>query len=119
MQIAETVSAERSGLALDGEIAEPLAAALPSGDGLPGGAAILTFTIKPFAPDLDRDNDVDDADLLAFEACLTGPGAGPPPAECESIDFDGDGDVDQSDFGPMQGCLNGPDAPPDPNCLAA
>ncbi|MBI4579815.1 MAG: hypothetical protein HY718_08940 [Planctomycetes bacterium] len=119
VQIAETVSAERSGLALDGEIAEPLAAALPSGDGLPGGAAILTFTIKPFAPDLDRDNDVDDADLLAFEACLTGPGAGPPPAECESIDFDGDGDVDQSDFGPMQGCLNGPDAPPDPNCLAA
>jgi hypothetical protein len=55
--------------------------------------------------DIDRDGDVDGADLRAFDACLFGPGAVPAPfapmtaGDClGAFDFDADLDVDLNDF---------------------
>jgi hypothetical protein len=58
--------------------------------------------------------DGDDSEIL--EACATGPGIGPPPRGCASVDLDGDQDVDQLDFGIFQVCLSGPGSPADPAC---
>ncbi|MBY0307823.1 MAG: Ig-like domain-containing protein, partial [Phycisphaerales bacterium] len=44
LTIAQTVTDSASGQQLDGEV---VAGALPSGDGLPGGAAVITFTVDP------------------------------------------------------------------------
>jgi hypothetical protein len=52
-----------AGLALDGEVCDPAdPAALPSGDGLPGGEALIWFAIA-LGGDLDDDGDVDQSDL--------------------------------------------------------
>ncbi|GMU19951.1 MAG: hypothetical protein AMXMBFR13_00530 [Phycisphaerae bacterium] len=67
-------------------------------------------------PDLDRDDDVDSADLEIFRACTTGANAGPYPAECREVDFDDDADIDQSDFGVFQVCVSGADQPPPVAC---
>lgn len=55
--------------------------------------------------DIDRDGDVDHADLRAFDACLFGPGVVPAPsapmaaADClDAFDFDADNDIDLDDF---------------------
>ncbi|MHC4445567.1 MAG: glycoside hydrolase 5 family protein [Planctomycetota bacterium] len=82
--------------------------------------AILTSHARMLAdpnPDLDWDGDVDGDDISSFQACMTGPNAGPAAAECLRCDFDRDTDLDQSDFGILQRCLTGPNNPPDPNCL--
>lgn len=63
--------------------------------------------------DLNRDFVVDQADLLAFVACMTGPGL-PIAPECARFDLDGDADIDQSDFGLLQACLAEPAGPIDP-----
>ncbi|MCB9868134.1 MAG: hypothetical protein H6816_16030, partial [Phycisphaerales bacterium] len=49
-----------NGLPLDGEIVDPAAAALPSGDGQPGGQAV--FRINVLQGDANRDGIVDDLD---------------------------------------------------------
>lgn len=77
------------------------------------------FTIQPGqkAPiDFDGDCDADADDIVALEACSSGPGV-PAATGCESKDLDHDGDVDQEDFGLLQACLTGPDVPTDPGCL--
>lgn len=48
--------------------------------------------------DADRDGDVDADDLTTFEACFTGPDAGPVASGCERVDMQGDGDVDYADW---------------------
>jgi hypothetical protein len=61
--------------------------------------------------DLDRDRDVDAADLTALVGCLGGPGRPLPVPDCAAADQDHDADVDQDDFGLFQRCLTGPDGP--------
>ncbi len=58
-----------AGIALDGEIASPVAGPLPSGDGLPGGNAVWTFTVlgnPPCAADLNGSGTADVPDIFAF-----------------------------------------------------
>ena len=59
------------------------------------------------AADLDRDGDVDAADLLMLCRCLAGPGVTSPPAGCTPEEFarsdiDADGDVDIDDLHVLQ-----------------
>jgi len=67
-------------------------------------------------PDLDRDGDVDGADLARFGVCFSGPAIPQTNPDCLIADFDGDKDVDQSDFGLLQRCTSGVDKPADPLC---
>ena len=48
--------------------------------------------------DCNDDQVVDLGDYVEFERCMTGPGAGPIPTDCECVDLDDDGDVDLADF---------------------
>lgn len=53
----------------------------------------------PVCPgDFDGDNDVDEDDAVAFQACFTGGGGGPLEPLCAAADFDGDGDADCDDW---------------------
>ena len=65
--------------------------------------------------DFDGDDDVDAADLEAFEDCGSAPGV-PPAAGCDTADLDHDNDVDQTDFAVFQRCYSGENKPADPNC---
>lgn len=113
--VADSVRSLAANLTLDGEISAP--PALPSGDGLSGGAASLSF-YTTLAIDYDRDGDVDSDDFSAkFAPCLTGPHLGPVPESCKVADLDNDDDVDLSDFGLFQRCFSGPAAHPAPACL--
>jgi len=82
----------------------------------PSNEATLTVTLATVAPDFDRDGDVDQEDLVSFEACASGP-AIPWAPDCQDRDFDTDGDVDQEDFALFQVCISGPDILADPGCL--
>jgi hypothetical protein len=93
VQIAPTVTSVVSGLALDGEIANGV---LPSGNGVPGGAAVYDFHVAPRG-DADADLDIDLADYAALTACLSGPEVALAPASCAVFNFDADGDVDLAD----------------------
>lgn len=68
------------------------------------------------AGDCDGDRDVDSADWLHFESCLSGPDTAPDDPACQISDLDCDGDVDQSDFGLFQRCLSGPQVLADWDC---
>jgi hypothetical protein len=92
LTVADAVVDVAAGLALDGEVYDPMdPAALPSGDGLPGGETVVWFTIA-LGGDLDSDGDVDQSDLgilLADWGCAGGGCTG---------DADGDGDTDFRDL---------------------
>ncbi|HKQ46983.1 MAG TPA: M1 family aminopeptidase [Phycisphaerae bacterium] len=63
------VTAVNSGLALDGEVADPLdPASLPSGDGTIGGNAVIRFEVTPCSvlADIDADCDKDPIDIDLF-----------------------------------------------------
>jgi dienelactone hydrolase len=51
--------------------------------------------------DCDGDEDVDEDDYIAFEACLAGPRTDAPP-ECACFDLDGSGSITARDFGVLQ-----------------
>lgn len=72
--------------------------------------------------DLDRDGDIDAADVNLFMTCGSGPGLpidpgcwlnlGPVPIP----NFDGDDDIDADDFAALQRCLSGENVPATPGC---
>jgi RHS repeat-associated protein len=72
---------------------------------------------SPF--DFDRDLDVDYGDFMEFQACFTGPLAGPPDLGCEDKDLDHDSDVDEDDFEIFEPCFSGTWMPIDPACLGS
>jgi hypothetical protein len=77
----------------------------------------VTVQERPVPGDLDGDRRVDEADVLLFRACMTGPDRGPVSGDCVKADLDGDRDVDQADFGWMQRCITGDLDTGDPDCL--
>ncbi|MCP4594351.1 MAG: M1 family metallopeptidase [bacterium] len=90
-------------LLLDGEVDDSAwwdDVLLPSGDGQPGGDAVLTF-VKMIG-DADADGDIDLDDFALFDACLSGPQYRPYAAGCGVFDFDTDRDVDFADYGALQ-----------------
>jgi aminopeptidase N len=95
LAIADSVRDAVSGLALDGETSvqvkagAPQTIGLPSGDGLPGGSATITFTTGPQG-DLDGDGKVDQIDLAILLSAYDKTSAG---------DLSGDGVTDQFDLG--------------------
>ncbi len=70
---------------------------------------------KP-AADADGDDDVDQADFGAFQACLTEFGGSITPG-CECFDLDGNSLVETLDFARFSACMRGADVPADPACL--
>jgi hypothetical protein len=101
-------------VALDGELGST-APVFPSGDGIPGGDAVYTFSIT-VPGDFDGDQDVDGQDALVLIDCLAGPSA-PLSPECVNADLDGDHDSDQTDFGLFQRCMSGNNVTPPLDCL--
>jgi hypothetical protein len=90
---------------------------------------IHVLTLGSPAADMDRDTDVDQADLSVFDHCYTGAAVPYDPQNlvvgCTATvdaggripaDLDRDGDVDQTDFGLFQRCYSGDGEPADPNC---
>jgi len=65
--VQPTVTTTAAAIALDGEIAAANPT-LPSGDGLPGGAAVYSFTVQgiPCSADFNQDGGVDGQDIEAF-----------------------------------------------------
>lgn len=62
--------------------------------------------------DTNHDDVVDLQDLIAFQACATGPAIPLAPdatQECRCMDRTEDGDIDQEDFGIFQRCFSGAD----------
>jgi hypothetical protein len=85
-----------AGLALDGELADPSdPQALPSGDGLPGGSAVIRFAVNRLG-DLNGDGTVGITDFLTLLA-EWGPCPAPCPPSCDA-DLDGDCNVGITDF---------------------
>ncbi len=83
--VTVTQAVTASGLALDGEPQ----AALPSGDGVAGGAFTFTFSApQPCIADFNGDNGVDDLDIAAFFAAF----------EAGEADVNGDDGVDDLDI---------------------
>ncbi len=89
-------------------------------DSCPGtvpGAAVDASGCPPIIPgDLDRDGDVDAADLAQFRACATGPHVKQANDSCASAKLDADDDIDMDDFGILQRCQRGPNIPALPTC---
>jgi hypothetical protein len=85
-----------AGLALDGELTDPAdPAALPSGEGLPGGDAVIRFRVNVLG-DLDGDGLVNVTDFLLLLA-QWGPCPQPCPPACTG-DLDGNCEVNVNDF---------------------
>ncbi|MCK4871363.1 MAG: M1 family metallopeptidase [Phycisphaerales bacterium] len=87
---ADSITDVAAGLSLDGEMAHPYPRdVLPSGDGLPGGNAVISFDVQ-LAGDLNGNGTVDQSDLGILLAAYDISAGG---------DIDGDGDTDQQDLG--------------------
>ncbi len=95
------------GVAIDGEIAAPAMPNLPSGDGLPGGQAVLEYSV--LAGDANHDGIVDGKDagqILAALGLIEGdPGYDP------AADFNGDGVINVLDVATFT-MNNGASLPP-------
>ncbi len=66
--------------------------------------------------DMDDDEDIDQADFGAFQACLSGMGL-PAGAGCQVADYNSDGDVDAADTDRLRSCMTAPGVPAVPECL--
>jgi len=86
VRIAPTVTATNSGLALDGEYFGQL----PTGDGVPGGEAVLPLRVLAANGDINGDGCVDDADLLAVLFAFGTQGAHPEDANGDNLVDDAD-----------------------------
>lgn len=108
VNISDTITAQQTGMPLDGEIAYPThPAGLPSGDGVPGGSGVFSFFVG-VRGDFDLDCDVDVEDFGLLQRCLTEHGTPPIIPACFAADLDSDGDVDQSDAAQFLPLLTGP-----------
>jgi hypothetical protein len=87
LRIAPTVTATNSGLALDGEYFGQL----PTGDGVPGGEAVLPLRVLAANGDINGDGCTDDSDLLAVLFAFGAQGA-------RAEDVNGDNLVDDADL---------------------
>lgn len=127
VRVADTLRSSAASMALDGEVADPNSpASLPSGDGMPGGAAVFHFGTPQDLPpcnnpiaDLDGDDDVDMDDFGAIQACFTGkddPANAYNLFQCHCADRDGDWDVDDVDMGVFLQCISGPEIPAGGTC---
>jgi hypothetical protein len=90
VHVADSVQTATSGLSLDGEVPDP--PALPSGDGLPGGATTYSFTVAPPAcrADWNQSGDVNSADFFDFLNAFF--------ASDPAADFNADSIVNSQDF---------------------
>jgi aminopeptidase N len=102
LTVADTIIDVAASLALDGELVKPDGPnPLPSGDGLPGGAAVAHFALTK-AGDVNCDGEVDLRDINPFVQCLSNFAAwqatypGCPP---QNADINGDGTYGQLSFG--------------------
>jgi hypothetical protein len=87
LRVRDTVRARGSGLPLDGETFD----SLPTGDGVPGGEANLSFRLLAWNGDVDGNGCVDDSDLLRVLFAFGNMGAVPE-------DTNGDNRVDDADL---------------------
>jgi hypothetical protein len=109
LTVADTLTAADSGDFLDGEIADPLSpASLPSGEGVEGGDAHLSFAVICGPGDANCNSQVDLGDYQVFQNCYTGPDAGPPADGCAMMRLDPDTDVDLDDLALFADLLDGP-----------
>ncbi|MFO0974569.1 MAG: M1 family aminopeptidase [Phycisphaerae bacterium] len=111
LTLASSITAVNSGLALDGEIANPDSpASLPSGDGLAGGAATLRFSITPtFVPligDIDGNGMRNATDLFLFVQVLLGLDADL--LHTQRSDINANGSADGDDVQPFVTAYLGP-----------
>jgi hypothetical protein len=96
------LTAVNSGMALDGEIADPVSpASLPSGNGVAGGDATIRFTVQPcaIAADLDQNCVRDDIDITIFVDVLLGMDTDP--EHMQRSDLDNSGTPDGNDIAPF------------------
>ncbi len=87
VRVSPSITAVNSGLALDGEYTGQL----PTGDGIPGGEAVLPLRVLAVNGDVDGNGCVDDADLLTVLFAFGNTGAHP-------ADTNGDDIVDDADL---------------------
>ncbi len=91
LSVSDTVKTVAGAIALDGEILDPVnPASLPSGNGVPSGAAAFTFVVEPCPADVNSDGYVNGEDFDEFVAAFEW---GDPFA-----DFDGNSFVNGVDF---------------------
>ncbi|MCA9310273.1 MAG: Ig-like domain-containing protein [Phycisphaerales bacterium] len=97
LRIRDGVTDLAAGLALDGEMTDPAdPGAFPSGEGLPGGDALVQFEVVPVCPgDANGDTvvDFDDLNLVLLNWNTSGPDG----------DLDGSGTVDFDDLNAVLG----------------
>ncbi len=82
----------------------------------PGVTLAVSVRMEGVPGDFDGDGDVDMDDFGRFQACLTGPNAGPPPDGCERARLSGNDHVDRNDLLLFLGCMTGAAIPGDPDC---
>ena len=100
LTVLDSVLDASNSLALDGEVAGDI---LPSGDGLPGGDASITFVYAPPPPSCAGDVDGDeDTDVFDFGAFVTGFGTLSGATRGDG-DLDANGTVDVLDFAILAG----------------
>jgi methionine-rich copper-binding protein CopC len=101
---AGTIASVAGGAALDGEYA----GFLPTGDGLPGGAASWSFTVVPACDtDFNQDGNADQDDVAYLINVVSG---GPNPTGLDP-DFNQDGNADQDDIAALIGVIAGGPCP--------
>ncbi|MBP7744598.1 MAG: Ig-like domain-containing protein [Phycisphaerae bacterium] len=100
LTVADTLVNVATGQALDGELVKTDGSApLPSGDGVPGGAAVATFTVT-VRGDLNCDGDVDYSDINPFVLYLSNFAAWQPTYPgCPAANGDIDGNGVYPSFG--------------------
>lgn len=113
LTVDDAITDTSAGKDLDGEVASPTnPASLPSGDGLPGGDAVVQFTIIVVNPpgDLNCDGSLNGHDIGPFALLLSDPNAyAAQYPDCDPIlaDMNGDGSVNGQDIAGFVAALNG------------
>ena len=111
LTVSDALTAVDSGHQLDGEIADPMdPASLPSGEGVQGGSAEITFVVSFPLGDLNCDGTLNNFDIDPFVLALTdAPGYAAAYPECDVMlaDMNEDGSVNNFDIDPFVALLTG------------